>query len=227
VRVAAVVPAFNNERTISETVGVLLRDPGIEKVVVIDDGSVDKTAEVAAEAGAHVVRLSENGGKGDALSRGLVDLSADIVLMVDGDTGKSAGAVLSLLEPVQRGEADMAVGVLPSPGSAGGFGFVKRVAVWLVKVTSGFQSVAPLSGQRAVSMKVFIACAPLARGFGVDAALTSDAVRAGFRVIEMPVEMSHDHRGRSAAAFSHRAKQGIHLLRAFIPRLLKGRARPA
>lgn len=223
-RVAAVVPAFNNERTIGETVGVLLRDPRIEEVLVIDDGSRDSTADVAAASGAHVVRMTTNRGKGGALSRGLADLVADIVLMVDGDTGESASNALSLVDPVVSGEADMVVGILPSAGRAGGFGLVRRVATGLIRFTSGFSSLAPLSGQRAVLMKVLLDCAPLARGFGVDAALTSDAVRAGFRVVEVPVEMSHDHRGRSASGFAHRATQGIHLLRAFLPRLVKKRS---
>ena len=222
-RVAAVIPAFNNERTIGETIGVLQRDSRIERVVVVDDGSHDATAEVAAASGAHVIRMATNRGKGDALSRGLVDLTADVVLMVDGDTGESARGALSLLEPLLRGEADMVVGVLPSAGRAGGFGLVRRVAKALIRFTAGFSSLAPLSGQRAVLKKVLLECSPLARGFGVDAALTSDAVQAGFRVIELPVEISHDHRGRSASGFAHRATQGLHLLRAFLPRLMKRR----
>jgi hypothetical protein len=224
VRVAAVVPAFNNERTIGETVGALLRDPRIEKVVVVDDGSQDATADIAAASGAHVVRMTTNRGKGGALTRGLIDLSADVVLMVDGDTGESAIGAMSLVDPVIRGEADMVVGVLPSAGRAGGFGLVRKVAAGLIRFTSGFSSLAPLSGQRAVLMKVLHDCAPLARGFGVDAALTSDAVRAGYRVVEVPVGISHDHRGRSASGFAHRGVQGLHLLQAFLPRLVKKRS---
>jgi len=226
VRVAAIVPAYNNERTIAETVAVLLSDPRIESVLVVDDASVDGTSAEARAAGAQVLRLQSNSGKGTALERGLGDMDGtDVILMVDGDTGKSALGAIELIGPVIDGDQDMVIGILPSAGGRGGFGTVKRIATMLIRMSAGFRSQAPLSGQRAMTKKLLDACRPFARGFGVDSALTADAVRAGFRVAEMPVDMTHDHRGRSVAGFGHRAIQGIHLLRAFLPRLRRGRTR--
>lgn len=218
----AVVPAFNNSKTIGETVRALAQDPRVDQVIVVDDGSIDATAAQAAAAGAKVIRLPRNSGKHVALERGMSDATdADILLMVDADTGETASEVIVLIEPVLRGEADMAVGILPSAGSAGGFGTVRRTAAWLIRVTSGFKSAAPMSGQRALSRRVFESCRPLGRGFAVDAALTADAVRRGFRVVEIPVTMTHDHRGRTWQGFAHRARQGVHLLIAFAPRLIR------
>lgn len=218
----AVVPAYNNSETVGDTVRALTQDPRVDEVIVVDDGSSDATAAQAAAAGAKVIRLPKNSGKHAALERGMSDAAdADIFLMVDADTGETASEVVALIEPVLRGEADMVIGILPSAGSAGGFGTVRHSAAWLIRVTSGFKSAAPLSGQRALSRRVFENCRPLARGFGVDAALTADAVRRGFRVLEIPVTMTHEHQGRNWRGFAHRARQGFHLLVAFAPRLIR------
>lgn len=223
-RVAALVPAYRNESTVGETVATLLASGAVREVVVVDDGSDDATAAAAASAGARVVRLTRNAGKGGALEAGAAALGpADVVLLVDGDTGATASGALRLLEPVLAGEADMAVGVLPPAGAGGGFGLVRRTASVLVAAASGHRPRAPLSGQRALRRTVLDSCRPLARGFGADAALTADAARLGFRIVEVAVEMGHDHRGRSAAGFAHRARQGRDVLRALLPRLLARR----
>jgi len=67
--ITAVIPAFNEEKTIGRVVEKAMKHAGI--VIVVDDGSVDRTAEIAAAAGAHVIRFPRNGGKGNALGTGL------------------------------------------------------------------------------------------------------------------------------------------------------------
>lgn len=219
-RTVAVIPAYRNESSIGATVTAVIGDSRIEDVIVVDDASDDSTARAAASAGARVVRLPRNSGKGAALEAGFAEASgAEILLTVDADTRESAGKALDLLAPILSGDADMAIGVLPPAGSQGGFGLVKKTTARLIKMAAGFEAREPLSGQRAFRRVVFESCRPLASGFAVDAALTADAVRLGFRVVELPVEMTHDHRGRGAAAFAHRARQGWHLLKAFAPRL--------
>lgn len=218
---SAVVTAHNNEKSIADTVRALIGDSRLDEVIVVDDASSDATAARAASAGARVIRLPRNLGKGPALERGLDEAAGEVVLMVDGDTGQSASGAISLLDKVLAGEVDMAIGILPDAGKRGGFGTVKKLTARLIARTSGFESRAPLSGQRAFLRSVFEACRPLARGFAVDAALTTDAVRKGFRVIEVPVDMTHDHRGRSIGGFAHRARQGADVLKAFLPRLLR------
>jgi glycosyltransferase involved in cell wall biosynthesis len=218
----AVIPAYNNASTIASTVKALIRDQRVDRVVVVDDGSIDQTAAQAEEAGAGVIRLDANHGKHAALEAGMAGAQGEIFLLVDADTGDSAAEALALLEPIAAGEADMVVGILPSAGTQGGFGLVRRTASWFVKLASGFEARAPMSGQRALRAEVFERCRPLAFGFGVDAALTSDAVRRGFRVLEVPVGMTHDHRGRSLGGFVHRARQGVHLVLTFGPRILSG-----
>lgn len=220
-RAIAVVPAFQNEPSIRDTVATLLADLRIAEVLVVDDGSTDATAREAAAAGARVIRLGRNAGKGAALERAAAEIEGrpEPILFVDADTGLTAAAAVRLLDPIEGGAADMVVGVLPPAGRSGGFGLVRRTASLLIRLSSGHRSAAPLSGQRALSSEVLRACRPLASGFGVDPALTADAARRGFRILEQPIDMSHSYTGRATRGFTHRGRQGWDLLKAFLPRL--------
>jgi glycosyltransferase involved in cell wall biosynthesis len=219
-RVWAVVAARNEADRIGATVSALFAIPSVEAVVVADDGSSDGTSGAALEVGARVVRSRRNKGKGAALSAA-VDVArageADVVLLADGDLGSSASALDAVLRPVLAGSVDLAVAIPPRPPT-GGFGLVRRMSSALVQRASGFHSSAPLSGQRAVTMECLRACRPLADGFGVDAAMLADAARLGFRVVEVPAEVTHRFSGRDLAGFRHRARQGAQILRALAPR---------
>src|SRR5207302_5679249 len=83
---------------------------------------------------------------------------------------------------------------------------------------TGWRPAAPLSGQRAVRAEV-LRSVDLASGFGLETALNIDAVRAGARVLEVPVVMEHRHTGRGPRGFAHRAAQGADVARALWPRL--------
>jgi len=122
VTVVAVVAARNEEATITATVAALFGLNEVDRVLVVDDASRDRTADRARGAGATVLRLPRNRGKGDAVSAAVdVTPDADVYLLVDGDVGGSAAAARALLRPVLPGEADMALGVLPASGRRGGF----------------------------------------------------------------------------------------------------------
>ena len=131
--VAVVIPAFNEEDTVAEVVQVALTLTG--DVVVASDGSADNTVGAAQKAGAKVVDLQPNGGKGPALKAALEATEADYVVMLDADlTGLTKAHLEKLLLPVLRGELDMSIGVF----EGGGF-----VTDWGNKLTPH------LSGQRA------------------------------------------------------------------------------
>ena len=98
---------------------------------------------------------------------------------------------------------------------------MKGMTARLVRMACGFEATEPMSGQRAATRAVLRACRPLAPGFAVDAAMTVDAVRLGFRVVEIDVEMSHRATGKSVSGFVHRGRQGVHVLAAMVPRLLR------
>jgi len=226
-RVVAVVAARDAETSVAATVEALR---GLEldpRVVVVDDGSRDDTAARAAAAGATVVRLPENVGKGAAVRAGVAAAGeADVYLLVDADTGVTAMGAAPLLAPVMGGEAEMSIGVLPPAGARAGVGVVKWLARAAIRATTGRRVDAPLSGQRAVRGELLRSLA-LADRFGLETAMTLDALRCGARVVEVPVDMDHRHTGRSAAGFAHRARQGGDILRALWPRVTSGRARVA
>jgi glycosyltransferase involved in cell wall biosynthesis len=111
------IPCFNEEQTLPETLGDLPREiPGVETVewLVIDDGSSDRTIEVAREGGVdHVVRLTNNKGLAAAFQAGLdacLKLGADVIVNTDADNQYNGHDIPKLVEPILAGQADMVIG---------------------------------------------------------------------------------------------------------------------
>jgi glycosyltransferase involved in cell wall biosynthesis len=218
-RVVALVAARDEASRIGATVGALRELDGVAEVVVVDDGSRDDTASRALAAGASVLRLDRSRGKGRAVEGAFRRLPpAEVWVLADGDLGETAGALASVLEPVLTGDADLAIAAFPA-GIGGGFGIVKRVAVGAIRLLGGLEVREPLSGQRAISAKALEAVRPLARGFGLETAMTIDAARAGLRVVEVPGDLAHRPTFRDIAGFVHRGRQGWDILRAVLPRV--------
>jgi len=207
-RVAAIVPARNEAGRVGATVAALREIPEISEIVVVDDASADATATEAARAGARVIQLERNLGKGGALARGAAAAAADVLLLVDADLEASAAATAALLRPVLDGAADLVIAAPPRLGGPSGFGLVEGVARWGIRRLTGRDLARPLSGQRALRREVLDAAGGFAPRFGAETGLTVDALRAGYRVMEMPCEISHARTGRDAAGFLHRARQG-------------------
>ena len=225
--VIAIVPAKDRADSVGATVTALWGVAGVAEVVVVDDGSTDGTAEAALAEGARVVVLPANLGKGGAVRAGVAATPyATIYLLIDADLGTTAGGAGALLAPVLAGEADMTIAVLPPAGRKAGLGGVRRLAgAGIGRATAGrFRPRAPLSGQRAVQAEL-LRSLPLADRFGLETALSIDAVRAGARVVEVEVPMDHRHTGRTLAGFRHRATQGVEIGRALWPRLTSARQR--
>jgi len=219
-RLVALVAARNETGRIGPGVSALL--PLVDEVVVVDDGSTDATGSEASAAGATVLRSRGRNGKGGALEGALRRLEpADVWLLADGDLGATAAGLVRLVEVVSSDGADLAIAILP-PARAGGFGLVKRTAAHLIRGQSGFRASEPLSGQRALTGHALEAVRPLASGFGVETAMTIDAVRAGLRVVEIPIEgLEHRATYRTPRGFLHRGRQGWDIAKAVLPRILR------
>jgi glycosyltransferase involved in cell wall biosynthesis len=191
------------------------------RLVVADDGSTDATAAVARAGGAEVVRAERSQGKGGAATRAARAVLAETaatdpppVLLCDADLGASAANLRPLLDAVASGEADLAVAVF-ARRVGGGFGVAVGAARRAIRSRTGLELEAPLSGQRAMRGEVLGCVVPFAPGFGMEVGMTVDAARAGFRVVEVPLDLEHRATGRTWRGFVHRGRQLRDLLAAW------------
>jgi len=141
------IPCFNEEKTLPLTIADIPRDiEGIDKVeiLVVDDGSTDRTVEVAKELGVdHVVSLNENKGLAQAFAAGLdtsLKLGADIIVNTDGDNQYNGEDVPKLVKPILEGRADIVVGNR-QVNNIEHFSYIKRIlqsiGSWVVRHFSG------------------------------------------------------------------------------------------
>jgi glycosyltransferase involved in cell wall biosynthesis len=153
------IPCLNEEETLPETLADLPREvPGIDEVelLVIDDGSTDRTAEVAREHGVHhVIRLTNNKGLAAGFQAGLdacLKLGADVIVNTDADNQYQGADVPKLVAPVVAGEADMVVGdrrVSEIPHFSDAKKSLQRLGSWVVRRLSGTEVTDATSGFRA------------------------------------------------------------------------------
>jgi len=111
-RVAAIVPAYNEEATLGEVLSVLKAAPAIDEILVVSDGSTDGTVAIARAHGLRTIHLRENQGKGRAMAIGVAHTGAPILLFVDGDILNLTVDLLDrLVAPVLSGRSDMNIGI--------------------------------------------------------------------------------------------------------------------
>ena len=225
-----VVTAFNEADRLAETLGALGEAfPGAH-VVVADDASTDRTADVARSGGVEVVSARRRLGKGGvatlAAERALSGRGAapgPTLVLCDGDLGASARHLPALVEAIERGDGELAVAVFERR-VGGGFGIAVGFAHRAIRSLTGLDLRAPISGQRALAPAVVEAVLPFAPRFGMEIGMTVDAHRAGFRVVEVELPLEHRATGRTAAGFAHRARQLRDMLRVYASRRMRGRA---
>ncbi|MDO5034814.1 MAG: glycosyltransferase family 2 protein [Actinomycetaceae bacterium] len=214
-KIAVIIPARNEARLISHTVRACRALPGVDLLIVVDDGSDDNTGTHARQAGAVVVRHSVNRGKASALETGVKvasmrDLANGLprhLLFLDADLGDSALEATSLIDAVQRGRADCAIATLPKQKGAGGHGFVVNRARKSIRRATGWHPIAPLSGQRCITREAVNDIMPFAPGWGVEAAMTIDLLVKGYTVQEVPCDFTHRATGNDITGKLHRADQ--------------------
>ena len=226
--VAVVIPAKDEAQRIRATVRAAAELPGVDVVVVVDDGSVDGTAAIARDAGAVVTRHDRNRGKAAAMESGaeavrLLDQRDDRatprhLLFLDADLADSAAFAAPLAQPVLSGEADMTIAAFSSTVKLGGHGIVVGLSSSGTRRAIGWSPAQPLNGQRCLTRAAFEAARPLAAGFGVETALTIDLARQGMRITEVEVPLAHRATGSDLRSQLHRARQLADVARALATR---------
>jgi glycosyltransferase involved in cell wall biosynthesis len=227
-RIVAVMPAYNEERFIGSVVLKLRRHAG--KVIVIDDGSTDSTAELAAEAGATVVRHPENLGKGAALNTGFRlarDYSPEVVVMLDADGQHLPEELSAVIQPVLDGRADLVVGSRYIERTS----HVPRHRIWghwgfnlVTGLASGITTTDSQSGYRAFSPAAVERIDFRSQGFSVESEMQFIAHDLGLRLLEVPITIRYtDPPKRSVIAHGLGVLNGIlHLVGQYRPLLFIG-----
>ncbi len=216
----AIVAAHDEADRIGATIASLRAGiPGVQ-VWVADDASTDGTADVALAAGARLVRRGRSHGKGGNMTAAAEAVLGDpaaagaIVLLCDGDLGETAGELAKLAATVRDGDDALAIATFRER-VGGGFGIVVRFSRWAIERRCGFEATDPISGQRAMRMDVLRSVLPFAPGYGMETGMTIDAVRAGFAVTEVELDLAHRATGRTLGGFLHRGHQLADIARAY------------
>jgi glycosyltransferase involved in cell wall biosynthesis len=219
-----IVAARNEADRIGATLAALSDAFPGSTLVVANDASTDGTSEVARAHGARVVRSGQRSvGKGGNVTAAVgtvldrTEEPSPIFLICDADLGDSASELPTLVQVVARGDCDLAIGAFRRR-IGGGFGVALRFARWAIERRCGYRPLAPISGQRAMTGDVLRGVVPFARGYGMEVGMTIDAVRAGFAVREIELNLEHRATGRTPAGFAHRARQLRDFARAYLAR---------
>lgn len=219
--VSVIIPAFNEEMRIVNTLLAVKHIPFVSKIYVVDDGSMDQTIErVLSIDGVLLIVNDENKGKGYALKKGVESAieQSDIIVFLDADLEESAKEAFKLIEPIINNVADVTIAKFPPSKKKGGFGLVKGLAKYVVYFYTGVKLSTVLSGQRAFKKSVLETIELDYEGYAVELGMTIDIIKKGFTIKEIEVEMFHNETERNIVGFIHRGKQFYHLLKSLIIR---------
>jgi glycosyltransferase involved in cell wall biosynthesis len=218
-KVAVLIPCFNEEQTIAAVIRDFRKELPAADIYVYDNNSTDKTAAIAAECGATVRRESRR-GKGNVIRSMFREIDADIYVMVDGDNTYPASSVHELIKPVIEGQADMVTGDRLSNQTynrenkrrfhAFGNNLVKLFINRLFR--SKLNDI--MTGYRAFN-RFFIKTIPvLSLGFEIETEITLHALDKRFRIREIPIV----YRDRPPGSFSklNTIRDGLRVVRTIL-----------
>jgi|SRR5262245_18245958 len=198
VKIAILIPCYNEEVTVAEVVRCFKSEFPQAEVYVFDNGSTDRTTQIASEAGA-IVRREERRGKGHVVQSMFRQVNADVYVMVDGDGTYHASEAQRLVEPVLRGQAEMVIGARWTEDSHSNTRVINLLGNRLFRTTvnalfgAGLNDV--LSGYRAFSRAFVKGVKLTSGGFETEVELTIKAVTGGWRVAEVPISLAERPRG--------------------------------
>lgn len=204
-KILVIVPAFNEEKSISKVISNLNESGHDVDLVVVDDGSCDNTSKIAEESGVKVLKLPYNLGIGGAVQTGYLYAKVnnyDIAIQLDGDGQHDPAYIGDLITPIVEGSADMVIGSRYVKKTSYNSKLSRRVGMvffsGLVTLLTGNPIKDTTSGFRAVNRKIL---EYFADNYPSDYPEVDVLVRLHkkkFRVIEIPVEMKERQGGASS-----------------------------
>jgi len=192
----AIIPAYNEGLVIGSV--VLQARQHADRVIVVDDGSKDKTTEIARLAGADVIRFETNQGKAHAMMAGFErarDLGYSIVVMLDGDGQHDPNEIPVVAAPVIAGTADLVIGSryldieadIPKYRVAG-----QKVLNGFTNLSSGFTSTDSQSGYRALSRKALDNLTFSSEGYDIESDMIAHFAPLGLKIQEVPISVTYN-----------------------------------
>ena len=218
----AVIPAYNEELSIGSV--VLKARRYVDEVIVVDDGSEDDTSLVAREAGAKVIRNERNLGKGESLRRALNLLresKVDVVVLLDADGQHDPDDIPKLVKPIIEGKADMVIGSRKSVREIPLYRRIgQRILDYLTRKAAGAEkSFDSQSGFRALSGKAIRVLKLREKGFAIESEMLVNALKAGLKVVEVPIRCRYDVRGSTLHPLIH----GLGVLNSVLSSIVRDR----
>jgi glycosyltransferase involved in cell wall biosynthesis len=228
-KIVVFLPAHNEEQSIAEVIRKVPRTfhPNVKvEILVINDGSSDRTVEVALEAGAdHIFTFEKNRGLGSAVRKGLewcVQNGADIGVMIDADNEYPAEQIPDLVNPILAGEADYVMGSR-FLGSIDGMKWNRRLGnycfTFLQSLLLGRWIHDGQSGMRAFS-KMAMEHAEIIHDYNYAQVVTLNLIRKGFRMTEVPIRYQVRSTGQSFIKFKS-------YMTSVLPAIVKEMRKPA
>lgn len=207
-RIAVIAPAYNEEINIAKTVARIPRDFA-DVILVVDDGSIDATAEAARGQGAEVLSMTNRSGVGFALRSALEEMrrrEIDIAVIIAGNNKDEPLEIPRLLDPICRDEADLVIGSRYLNGGAWGGDmplyrrFATRLHPWLMSAFVGKRLTESTNGFRAIrlscldDLRLNLDQRWLDR-YGLEVYLLYQFIRCGYRHVEVPCTKTYPQRG--------------------------------
>jgi hypothetical protein len=199
--IAVLIPCYNEALTVAGVIADFRAQLPRATIYVFDNNSTDQTAEIAANAGAVVLRECRQ-GKGFVVQSMFQRVDADVYIMVDGDSTYPASEIHRLLIPIQHNEADMVVGSRLHTESKSQFRNLNllgnRFFLFALNALFRVHLTDILSGYRVFSREFVKTIALVGGGFEVETELTIKALEAGFRVAEVSIDLTSRPEGSSS-----------------------------
>lgn len=209
-KIIAAIPAYNEEIALGSVIA--RARPHVDKVLVIDDGSADRTAYVAELMGATLLRHEKNAGKGAALRTAFkwaMENNADIVVTLDSDGQHNPDEIPILLEPILNKEADVVNGARFLKGHSLKVPKYRRIGqeilTFATNMTADFKVKVndSQSGFRAFSKDTFAIFSFNNTGMGIESEMLANATEAGMRIKEVPITCRYDIEGSTFNPLKH------------------------